>query len=183
MVRGVPPVIWFTGLPGAGKTTIGTGVVAGLEAAGVPAALIDGDALRAEGSTDLGFDRDARLEQARRAAAIAVDVRASGRVAVVTTISPYREGRAAARALVGRRFVEVHVDAPLDVCEARDPKGLYRRARRGELTGLTGVDDPYEPPQAPELRVATVDEDPARCVERVLAVALAALGDADRLTA
>lgn len=179
----MPPVIWFTGLPAAGKTTIGTGVVAGLEAAGVPAVLVDGDALRADTSADLGFGRGARLEQARRAAAIALAVRASGRVAVVTTISPYREGRSTARTLVGRDFIEVHVDAPVEVCEARDPKGLYRRARRGELTGFTGVDDPYEPPHAPELRVSTADDDAGRCVERVLAVALAALGDADRLTA
>ena len=134
--EGVPPVIWFTGLPGAGKTTIGRGVVVALDAVGVPAVLIDGDDLRARESADLGFDRAARLEQARRAARIARDVRTSGRVAVVTTISPYREGRAAARALLAPAFIEVHVDAPAEVCEARDPKGLYRRARDGEILGL-----------------------------------------------
>ena len=172
----VPPVIWFTGLPGAGKTTIGTALVTELDAAGVPAVLIDGDALRDDVSADLGFDRASRLEQARRAAVLAQGVRAAGRIAVVTTISPYREGRAAARALLAPRFIEVHVDASPAVCEARDPKGLYRRARRGELRGFTGVDDPYEPPDAPEVHLVTEGEDPERSVARVLAVALGATG-------
>lgn len=170
----MPPVVWFTGLPGAGKTTIGSALVAALGTSGVPAALIDGDALRAGGSADLGFDRASRLEQARRAALLAQGLRDTGRIPVVATISPYREGRAAARALLGPRFIEVHVDAPVAVCEARDPKGHYRRARSGDLPAFTGVDDPYEPPEAPELRLVTVGEDPARSVERVLSTVLAA---------
>ncbi len=170
----MPPVIWLTGLPGAGKTTIGTGVVAALGAEGRPAVLIDGDVLRAQSSADLGFDRAGRIEQARRAAAIAQAERAAGRIAVVATISPYREGREAARALLGPRFIEVHVDAPPEVCEARDPKGLYRRARAGDLQGMTGVSDPYEPPEDPEVRVATAAQAPEESVAHVVSAVLAA---------
>jgi adenylyl-sulfate kinase len=178
----VPPVVWLTGLPAAGKTTIGRLVAGLLEGEGVAARLIDGDVLRAEAGADLGFERADRLEQARRAMHAALAERVAGRVAVVATISPYREGREAARALLAPGFLEVFVDAPLDVCEARDPKGHYAAARRGRLRHLTGVDDPYEPPADPGLRLRTASESPEQSAARVLARLAAMVPAAARLT-
>lgn len=176
----MPPVVWLTGLPAAGKTTIGRLAVALLQADGVAARLIDGDVLRAGGG--LGFDRAARIEQARRALHAALAERESGRVAVVATISPYREGREAARAVLAPGFLEVFVDAPIDVCEARDPKGLYAAARHGHLQAVTGLDDPYEVPADPDLRLPTAFETPEQSAGRVLARLAALLPAAARLT-
>jgi bifunctional enzyme CysN/CysC len=162
--------VWFTGLPSSGKSTIAAAVEARLVAAGVPAYRIDGDNLRHGLCGDLGFDADSRAENVRRAAEVAKLMADSGTVALVSLVSPYAVDRARARAVhAGNdlRFVEVFVDTPIEECERRDAKGLYAKARAGEISGFTGVDDPYEPPRRPDVRVsgATVDE----AVEQVLA--------------
>ena len=149
-------VVWITGIPAAGKTTLALALAAALDAEGRPAVVLDGDRLRATVSPDLGFGRAARAEQARRVAAMAVAHASEGAVALVALVSPFAADRDAARALAdagGVRFVEVHVDPGLAVCQDRDPKGLYAAAAAGELTELTGYDAPYEPPPAPEVHL------------------------------
>lgn len=148
--------VWLTGLSASGKSTIAVGVEEHLLAAGRPCYLLDGDNLRHGLNVDLGFDRPSREENVRRVGEVARLFADAGLVALVPVIAPYATGRAAVRAaheLVGLRLIEVHVATPLSVCEERDPKGLYSRARAGLLTGMTGIDDPYEPPSAPELRL------------------------------
>src|ERR1019366_9393956 len=152
--------VWLTGLPGSGKSTIASALSAALTARGVLAYTLDGDNLRHGLNGDLGFSAADRAENVRRVGEVARLFADAGLVVCAPLISPYREGRAHARAIhetSGLVFLEVFVDAPLDVCEARDPKGLYRRARAGELTGFTGVDDPYEAPEAPELMVRSAE--------------------------
>jgi bifunctional enzyme CysN/CysC len=146
--------LWLTGLSGSGKSTVAVEVERLLLAAGTPTYLLDGDNLRFGLNADLGFDRASREENVRRVGEVARLFADAGLVAIVPVISPYAEGRAAARAAhsaAGLPFVLVHVATPLDVCETRDPKGLYRRARAGELTGMTGIDDPYEAPTDADL--------------------------------
>jgi bifunctional enzyme CysN/CysC len=151
--------VWFTGLSGSGKSTVASAVIERLAAhSRLLTYTLDGDNLRHGLNGDLGFSADDRAENVRRVAEVARLLADAGVVALVPVISPYREGRSHARRLheaAGLPFVEVFVDAPLAVCEARDPKGLYAKARAGELTGFTGVDDPYEPPVAPELVIET----------------------------
>jgi bifunctional enzyme CysN/CysC len=148
--------VWLTGLPGAGKTTVADAVAHGLSEAGYATYRLDGDVLRSTLNADLGFDLVSRQENVRRAAHLACTLADAGILAVVSLISPYRAGRAQARALheaTGLPFLEVYLDTPLEECERRDPRGLYARARRGEIIGMTGIDDPYEPPETPELVV------------------------------
>lgn len=149
--------IWFTGLPASGKSTVAAAVERRLVAAGRSAYRLDGDVLRTGINRDLGFDQAARAENVRRAAEVARLMADAGTVALVALVSPYRADRAEARALHERHglpFLEVWVSAPVALCERRDPKGLYARARRGELADMTGVDGPYEAPSAPELELA-----------------------------
>ncbi len=146
--------IWFTGLPGAGKSTIAGAVEERLVTAGRPAFLLDGDNLRHGLNGDLGFDEQARCENVRRTAHVARLFAEAGTVALVSLVSPYgcdREVASELHAAHDLHFIEVFVDAPLEVCEERDPKGLYARARAGEITGMTGVDAPYQPPVQPDL--------------------------------
>ncbi|HEX6238038.1 MAG TPA: adenylyl-sulfate kinase, partial [Acidimicrobiales bacterium] len=141
--------VWFTGLSGSGKSSVAVEVERALVAMGRAAYLLDGDNLRHGLNADLGFSPADRTENIRRVGEVARLFADAGVVALVPVISPYRADRRRARAIhehVGLPFVEVFVDTPLEVCEARDPKGLYARARAGEITGFTGVDDPYEPP-------------------------------------
>ena len=147
--------VWFTGLSGSGKSTVADAVAVRLLAAGRPAYLLDGDNIRHGLNADLGFSAPDRAENVRRIAEVARLMADAGLVVLVPVISPYRAGRAQARGYVvaGLPFVEVHVDTPLAECERRDPKGLYARARAGELTGMTGVDDPYEAPLDPDVRL------------------------------
>jgi adenylyl-sulfate kinase len=170
-------VVWITGIPAAGKTTLALAVRDALRAQGRPAHCVDGDQLRATVSRDLGFERDARSENARRAAAVAVEHTTAGAIALVSLVSPFRADRDAARAQVtalGARFVEVHLDIPLQECSRRDPKGLYAAAAAGQIKDLTGYDAPYEPPLSPELHLAPAAGERAPvladCVARVLAV-------------
>ncbi|MHB8531866.1 MAG: adenylyl-sulfate kinase, partial [Solirubrobacteraceae bacterium] len=146
--------LWFTGLPGAGKSTVASAVEERLVEIGRPAFLLDGDNLRHGLNGDLGFDELARAENVRRTAHVARLLADSGTIALVSLVSPYAADRQSAAALHGAEdleFLEIFVDAPLELCEQRDPKGLYRRARAGELAGLTGVGAPYEPPADPAL--------------------------------
>jgi adenylyl-sulfate kinase len=174
--RGRGATVWLTGLPAAGKTTLAAAVRQALVEAGQPAYRIDGDVLREGLNSDLGFDVASRDESVRRAAEVARMFADAGTVAVVALVSPYAAARDAARARHeddGLAFLEVWVATPLAVCERRDPKGLYSRARRGELVGLTGVDDPYEAPAAPEVIVdgtAPARESAARVLEALAAV-------------
>ncbi len=151
-----PMVLWLTGLSGAGKSTIADRLEQEIQRLGKHTYLLDGDNLRHGLNSDLGFGLEDRAENVRRAAETAKLMVDAGLIVIVALISPLRAQRDAARALVAEReFIEVFVDAPLEVCEARDPKGLYAKARRGELPDFTGIDSPYEAPREPELRVDT----------------------------
>lgn len=151
-----PGVIWFTGLSGAGKSTIAGQTEKRLHALGVHTYLLDGDNVRHGLNRDLGFTDADRVENVRRIAEVARLMADAGLVVLVSFISPFRAERRLARELAGEgRFCEVFVDTPLHVAEERDPKGLYRKARRGELANFTGIDSPYEPPESPELRLDT----------------------------
>ncbi len=163
--------VWFTGLPGSGKSTIATAVEERLVKAGRPAFLLDGDNLRHGLNGDLGFDEEARCENVRRTAHVARLLAESGSIALVSLVSPYlcdREHAADLHAADDLHFIEIHVDTPLEICEQRDPKGLYARARNGELQGLTGVDAPYQPPAQPDLVLHTGHESIDHAVENVM---------------
>lgn len=149
--------VWFTGLPCAGKSTLAETLAEHLKAGGNQVVIFDGDAVRTGVSADLGFSRDHRHANALRVASAARRVVEQGGIAICALVSPYRESRAQARELVGpERFLEVHVDTPLETCESRDVKGMYRLAHEGKIEHFTGVSDPYEPPINPELRVTGV---------------------------
>jgi bifunctional enzyme CysN/CysC len=176
---GVGATIWLTGLPGSGKSTLAALLEEALLGDGLPAYRLDGDNLRHGLNSDLGFGPDARHENVRRAAHVARLFADAGVVAVVGLISPFRDDRALARRLhdeCGLPFLEVFMDTPLDECERRDPKGLYARARRGEIAGFTGVDDPYEPPELPDVVVPTVGYSPEDGVDIVVTALMARIG-------
>ena len=165
--------IWFTGLSGSGKSTVAAACERLLVADGRPAYLLDGDNLRHGLNGDLGFSAADRDENVRRVAEVARLFADAGVVALGPLISPYRAARDGARALhevAGVPFYEVFVDTPLEVCEERDPKGLYAKARAGELTGMTGIDDPYEAPESPDLVLIPDDGRAVAAATRVLAL-------------
>lgn len=174
--HGLPPcTLWFTGLPGAGKTTLAMRLEAVLVRSGRPAFALDGDNLRHGLSSDLGFSDADRTENVRRAAELCRLFNEAGVIALCALVSPLASQRELARRIVGAdRFVEVHVATPLAVCESRDPKGLYRRAREGGLKGLTGLDAPYEPPIAPDLRLDTSAVSVEQALATLMTAALAA---------
>ena len=163
-----PAVLWFTGLSGSGKSTIAERVHAELERRGTKTEYIDGDALRAV-FPSTGFTREQREEHLRRTGYMASRLEAHGIMVVASFVSPYRESRDFVRKLC-RNFVEIYVSTPLEECERRDVKGLYARARKGEIRNFTGIDDPYEPPEHPELtldtRILSVDQSVAKVLER-----------------
>lgn len=145
-------VAWFTGLSGSGKSTIANEVSKELHRKNIPHAILDGDTLRKGLTKDLGFSEADRIENIRRTAEVAKLMADSGLIVLVSLISPYRADRDNARTIMGpERFIEVFVDTPLEVCEKRDPKGLYRKARAGELPQFTGIDAPYEEPESPDI--------------------------------
>ena len=160
-------VLWFTGLSGSGKSTIATRVYQGLARRGVEVEYIDGDALRSI-FPNTGYTRVEREEHLRRTGYLASRLAAHGVTVVASFVSPYRESRDFIRALC-RHFAEIYVATPLEECERRDPKGLYARARRGEIKNFTGIDDPYEPPENPELTLDTRALSVDQCVATVLA--------------
>ena len=150
--------LWLTGLSGAGKTTTANALRDVLSRAGAAVVVVDGDDLRAGLSGDLGFSADDRDENVRRAGEIALLLNAQGVITIVSLISPRTEARRAVRARHGEKglsFSEIYLATPLSVCEARDPKALYKRARAGEQQHMTGVDDPYEAPEQAEITVST----------------------------
>jgi bifunctional enzyme CysN/CysC len=170
-VRGA--TVWFTGLSGSGKSTVAAEVERLLLERRRPTYLLDGDNLRHGLNADLGFDEVSRTENVRRVGEVARLFADAGVVALVPLVSPYRAGRDRARALhvaAGLPFVEVFVDTPIEECERRDPKGLYKKARAGELKNFTGIDDPYEAPLAPELLLRPVDGDAASQAQLVVAL-------------
>lgn len=159
--------MWFTGLSAAGKTTLSKAVCERLRANGYKVELLDGDAVRRHLCKDLGFSKPDRDENIRRIGFVAELLSRNGVIALVAAISPYREVRDEQRRRI-RAFVEVYVNAPLEVCEQRDQKGLYKKARAGQLPGFTGIDDPYEPPLNPEVECRTDRETVAESIEKVL---------------
>lgn len=163
-------VVWFTGLPAAGKTTISTLAAVELERQGLVVEHLDGDVVRTHLSRGLGFSKEDRDINVERVAWVASRVARVGAVVLVSMVSPYADTRARARELVEEHtaFVEVHVATPLELCVGRDPKGMYARALAGELSDFTGVSAPYEEPIAPELRLETTDRDPDACAAEVL---------------
>ena len=164
-----PCILWLTGLPAAGKSTIADRVEQKLQALGRRTYLLDGDNVRHGLSRDLGFtDRD-RVENIRRVAEVAKLMVDAGLIVIVSFISPFRSERRMARELMEEgEFLEIFVDAPLEVCEARDPKGLYAKARRGDLANFTGIDSPYEPPENPDLRIDTTRLSPDEAAAEVV---------------
>jgi bifunctional enzyme CysN/CysC len=166
--RGAPGMtLWFTGLSSAGKSTISKAVYEKLWAKGYRVELLDGDVIRQHMSKDLGFSKEDRDENIRRIGFTAELLTRNGVIVLVAAISPYRKVREEVRARIGS-FVEVYVNAPLNVVEKRDLKGIYRRCRAGEITGVTGLDDPYEPPMNSEVECRTDQETLAESVERVI---------------
>jgi len=161
--------IWFTGLSGAGKSTTAEVLTQLLLEQGRQVTVLDGDVVRTHLSKGLGFSKDDRDTNIRRIGFVAAEIVRHGGTAVCAAVSPYRATRNDVRSLVGGdHFVEVFVDTPLDVCEERDFKGLYAKARRGELTGFTGIDDPYEPPVSPEITLDTVTSTPEENARRIV---------------
>ncbi|MHB8066856.1 MAG: adenylyl-sulfate kinase [Desulfobaccales bacterium] len=167
-LRGV--CLWLTGLSGAGKTTTAKKLALALEAAGRRVSVLDGDEIRTWLSRRLGFSKEDRDANVRLIGYVAAEIVRHGGIVICAAISPYRATRQEIRHLVGdEHFVEVFVDTPLAVCEARDVKGLYRRARRGDIQGFTGIDDPYEPPEQPEIHLDTLTREVEDNVRLIIA--------------
>ncbi|MGH7298511.1 MAG: adenylyl-sulfate kinase [Polyangiaceae bacterium] len=165
-MRGV--VVWFTGLSGAGKSTLAEALAPELRRRGKHAEILDGDVVRTNLSKGLGFSREDRDTNIARIAFVAHLLARNGVAVITAAISPFRQTRDDARALIGE-FVEVHVAPPLETCIARDPKGLYRKAIAGEIKQFTGISDPYEEPASPELRIDTSSVTVEEGVARILA--------------
>ncbi len=164
-----PFILWFTGLSGSGKTTLSRAVAQTLIDCGYRTYLLDGDRVRQGLSKDLGFSNADRSENIRRVAEVAKLMTDAGMITLVALISPLRADRAMARAIAGEiKFIEVFMSTPLDVCEQRDVRGLYKKARRGEITNFTGIDSNYETPIAPELNIDTSKLSAAACCTQLL---------------
>ncbi len=169
--------IWFTGLSGSGKSTTAEQVIALLRARGREITVLDGDVVRTHLSKGLGFSREDRDTNVRRIGYVASEVVRHGGIAVAAVVSPYRSTRDEVRAMMPEgRFLEIFVDTPIEICEARDVKGWYAKARTGEVTSFTGVDDPYEPPLQPDMTLYTVGTTVGRNA-RLVIDALEARGD------
>lgn len=160
-------ILWLTGLSGAGKTTIASLLTQQLREQGKAVEWLDGDELRQRVGQGLGFSREDRFENIRRAVYIAGLLSRQGVITIVSVISPYREMREYARQELPR-FSEIYVECPLEVCEGRDVKGLYAKARRGDIPSFTGISDPYEVPTHPELTLHTADQSPKQSVAEIM---------------
>ncbi|OKI43382.1 adenylyl-sulfate kinase [Streptomyces sp. TSRI0281] len=169
----VGATVWLTGLPSAGKTTIALTAAAELRSAGRRVHILDGDELRAHLTADLGFSRKDREANVCRIGYVAELLASYGVTVLVPVIAPYTDAREAVRErheAAGTAYVEVHVATPVEVCAVRDVKGLYARQARGEMAGLTGVDDPYEPPAAPDLRIPAHEQSRAESAQALVAL-------------
>jgi len=160
--------VWFTGLPGAGKSTIAEQLIVQLMERGRRVTLLDGDIVRTQLSRGLTFSRTDRDINVQRIGFVASEIVRHGGVAVCAAVSPYRRARSEVRRMMGDRFVEVFVDTPVDICERRDVKGFYAKARSGQIQSFTGVDDPYEPPEHPDIRIAAAETTPQEATQSVL---------------
>jgi bifunctional enzyme CysN/CysC len=179
-----PVCLWLTGLPAAGKSTIANALEKRLVAAGHHTYMLDGDDIRLGLNKDLGFSEADRIENIRRVSEVSRLLVDAGLIVIVSFISPYRAQRDRARSLFEPgEFLEIFVDTPLRECERRDPKGLYAKARRGELKNFTGIDSPYEPPVSPEVHLQTTLQTPDECVASVLQVLMCKLSlDSNRIS-
>ena len=160
--------LWFTGLSGSGKSTITTHLVKELRKRGSNLEVLDGDVVRENLSKGLGFSKEDRDTNIRRIAFVANLLSRNGVPVITAAISPYREIRDEARQMMGERFVEAYVKASVETCEQRDVKGLYAKARAGEIKEFTGVSDPYEPPENPELVIETEQQSPEESAQQIL---------------
>lgn len=168
-----PAVLWFTGLSGSGKSTVANAVEAKLMALGKHSYLLDGDNVRHGLNNDLGFSDEDRIENIRRIGEVAKLFVDSGTLVLTAFISPFISDRQQVRDLLGeQQFLEVFIDTPLEVCEARDPKGLYKKARKGEIKHFTGIDSEYQAPVNPEIHVQTAGKSIEECGEQVVEVLL-----------
>lgn len=163
-----PALLWYTGLSGSGKSTIANAVEAKLHQLGCRTYLLDGDNVRHGLNKDLGFSDQDRVENIRRIAEVAKLFVDAGMIVGTAFISPFIADRAMARELVGSAFIEVFIDTPLDVCEQRDTKGLYVKARAGEIKHFTGIDSAYEAPQTPDIHIQTAGHSVDDCAEQIV---------------
>lgn len=168
LIRTSRPVIWLTGLSGSGKSTIANELELALHKLGIKSYVLDGDNIRTGLNKDLGFSDADRKENMRRIAEVAKLFSDSETVTIAAFISPFRQERAEARKIVGDNFIEVHVDASLEVCEQRDVKGLYKKARAGEIPNFTGIDSPYEVPENPDILLDSGKLTIEECVNKLL---------------
>jgi len=172
ILAGNPGVcVWLTGLSGAGKSTVSEALAAKFLERGKQVTVLDGDVVRAHLSKGLGFSAEDKATHIERVGYVASEITRHGGVAICAVISPYQDGRAKARGMVeaaGGRFIEAYVNTPIDVCESRDTKGLWAKARAGGLADFAGVNSPYEAPTNPEVIIDTAQDSPARCAEKVL---------------
>ncbi len=169
-----PITVWLTGLSASGKSTLAFALERRLVDIGHACYVLDGDNIRHGLNKDLGFSHHDRTENIRRVAEVARLMNNAGLIVITAFISPYRDDRQLAREIVGaENFVEVYVNTPIEICEARDPKGMYKRARSGQISGFTGVHDPYESPGTPDLTINTSIASPSEGAGELLAVAIA----------
>ncbi len=169
-----PITVWLTGLSASGKSSLAFALERRLVDLGRACYVLDGDNVRHGLNKDLGFSHQDRTENIRRIAEVAHLMNDAGLIVITAFISPYRDDRQLAREIIGgESFLEVYVNTPIETCEVRDPKGMYKRARAGHLSGFTGVNDPYESPETPDLTIDTSIASPSECAEKLLAVVIA----------
>ncbi|MEY7999004.1 adenylyl-sulfate kinase [Clostridium sp. Mt-5] len=161
-------LIWFTGLSGSGKSTIASALETRLHDIGRLTYLLDGDNVRYGLNSNLGFTKEDRVENIRRISEVCKLFVDSGIITIAAFVSPFKADRNKIRNLLGKDFIEVYVDCPLEVCESRDPKGIYKKARKGEIKNFTGIDSPYELPDNPEIVIYTQSNSTEQCVNKIL---------------